>query len=78
MGRESSHHRIYATIHDQHVVHQSTMVETSSMINKVRVKIWFDVDATNIFISLVAIEKCGLVAYEHEEFKQVEIASRIK
>ena len=54
------------------------MIETLGMTNKVKVKILFDFGATNSFISPVALEKCGLVAYEHDDFKQVEMASRIK
>jgi len=48
------------------------------MINHIKVKILFDSSATNRFISPYALEKCGLVAYEHDEFKQVEMASREK
>lgn len=76
MGRASSHHRIYAAVDNQQVENQSIMVETSGMINKVKVKILFDSCATDSFISLIAIEKCGLEAYEHDDFKQVEMASR--
>jgi uncharacterized protein YqfA (UPF0365 family) len=35
----------------------------------------FDYGATNSFISPSALEKSGLVAYEHDDFKQVEMAS---
>ena len=78
MGGAGSHHRIYAAVDNQQVEHQSPVVETSGMINKVKVKILFDSGATDSFISPVALEKCGLVAYEHDDFKQVEMASRIK
>lgn len=54
------------------------MVETSGMKNKVKVKILFGSVATNSFISPVALEKCGLAAYEHNDLKQVEMASGIK
>ena len=54
------------------------MVETLGMINHVKVKILLDYGATDSFISPVALEKCGLAAYEHDEFKQVEMDSRIK
>ena len=39
MGRAGSHHRIYAVVDNQQVEHQFAMVETSAMINKVKVKI---------------------------------------
>ena len=78
MGRAGSHHRIYAAVDNQQVEHQSVMVETSGMINKVKIKILFDSGATESFISPVALEKCGLAAYEHDDFKQVEMASGVK
>jgi hypothetical protein len=75
MGRASSSHQIYAAVNNRHAEHQSTMVELSGMLNHVNVKILFDSSATNSFISPCALEKCGLVAYEHDDFKQVEMAS---
>eukprot|EP00253_Pinus_taeda_P023915 PITA_23915 len=78
MGGAGSHHRIYAAVDNQRVEHQYAMVETSSMINKVKVKTLFNYGATDSFISLVALDKCGLAAYEHNEFKQVDMASGIK
>jgi len=78
MGGICSHHGICAAVDNQQVERQSGMVETSGMINKVKVKILFDSSATNSFMSLVALEKCGLVAYEHDDFKQVEMAAGIK
>ena len=45
------------------------------MLNHINVKILFDYGATDSFISPCALEKCGLEAYEHDEFKQVEMAS---
>eukprot|EP00253_Pinus_taeda_P027890 PITA_27890 len=50
----------------------------SGMINKVKVKILFDLGATYSFISPVALEKYGFAAYEHNDFKQVEMAYGIK
>ena len=44
------------------------------MLNHVNVKILFDSGATDSFISPSTLEKRGLVAYEHDEFKQVEMA----
>ena len=78
MGGAGSHHQIYAAVDNQQFEHQSIMVEISGMINKVKVKILFDSGATDSFISPVALEKCGLAAYEHDDFKQVEMASGIK
>ena len=54
------------------------MVEISGMINNVKVKILFYFGATNSFISPIALEKCELASYEHNYFKQVEMASGIK
>ena len=51
------------------------MVESSSTLNHVNVKILFDFGATDSFISPFALEKRGLVACEHDDFKQVEMAS---
>jgi hypothetical protein len=45
------------------------------MLNHINVKILFDSGATDSFISPSALEKSGLVAYEHDDFKQVEMAS---
>jgi hypothetical protein len=50
------------------------MVWSSSMLIHVNAKILFDYAATNIFISPCALEKCGLAAYEHDDFKQVNMA----
>ena len=48
------------------------------MKNNVKVKTLFDSSSIDNFISLVALEKCGLAAYEHDDFKQVEMASGVK
>jgi hypothetical protein len=74
MGRASSSHRIYATVNSRQAEHQSTVVELSSMLNHVNVKTLFDSDATYSFFSSCALEKCGLAAYDHDDFKQVEMA----
>jgi hypothetical protein len=54
------------------------VVESSGMLNCIIVKILIDSSATDSFISPSALEKSGLVAYEHNVFKQVEMASREK
>jgi hypothetical protein len=48
------------------------------MLNHINIKILFDYGATNSFISPSALEKSGLAAYEHNDFKHVEMASREK
>jgi hypothetical protein len=51
------------------------VVESSGVLNHINDKILFDSGATDSFISPSAIEKSGLVAYEHDDFKQVKMAS---
>jgi hypothetical protein len=75
MGRASGSHQIYATINNRQEEHQSMVVESSGMLNHVNAKILFYSGATDSFISPYSLEKCGLEAYEHNEFKQVEMAS---
>jgi hypothetical protein len=48
------------------------------MLNHVNVKILFDYGATDSFISPSALEQSGLASYKHDDFKQVEMASREK
>jgi hypothetical protein len=75
MGRASSSPQIYAVVNNRQAEHQSMVVELSSTLNHINVKILFDSGVTNSFISPYSLEKCGLAAYEHDEFKQVEMAS---
>jgi hypothetical protein len=75
MGRASSSHHIYAAVNNRQAEHQSTVVESSGTLNHINVKILFDSGATDSFISPSALEKSGLAAYEHDDFKQVEMAS---
>ena len=51
------------------------MVESSGTLNHINVKILFGSGATNSFISPSTLEKSGLAAYNHDDFKQVEMAS---
>jgi hypothetical protein len=51
------------------------VVESSGMLNHINVKILFDSSATDSFISPSALENNGLVAYEQDDFKQVDMAS---
>jgi hypothetical protein len=75
MGRASSSHHIYAAVNNRQDEHQSTVVESSSTLNHINVKILFDYGATDNFISPSVLEKSGLATYEHDEFKQVEMVS---
>jgi hypothetical protein len=51
------------------------VVESSGTLNHFNAKILFDSGATDSFISPSALEKSGLAAYEHDDFKQVEMDS---
>jgi hypothetical protein len=73
MGRASSSHQIYAAVNNRQTEHQSTVVESLGTLNHINVKILFDSSATDSFISPSALEKSGLAAYEHDDFKQVEM-----
>jgi hypothetical protein len=53
--------------------HKSNVVESFGTLNHVNVNILIDYVATDSFISPCSLEKCGLVAYEHDDFKQVEM-----
>jgi hypothetical protein len=75
MGRASGSHQIYAAFNNHQAEQQSTVVESSGTLNHVNVKILFDYGATDSFISPFALEKSGLASYEHDDFKQVEMAS---
>jgi hypothetical protein len=54
------------------------VVESSGTLNHMNVKILFDSGVTDSLISPSALEKSVLAAYEHYDFKQVEMASREK
>jgi hypothetical protein len=75
MGRASSSHQTYAAVNNRQAEHQSTVVESSGMLNHINVKILFDFGVKDSFISPSALEKSGLAAYEHDDFKQVDMAS---
>jgi hypothetical protein len=75
MGRSSSSHQIYATVNNRQAEHQSTVVESSGTLYHINVKILFDSGVTDSFISPSSLEKSGLAAYDHDDFKQVEMAS---
>jgi hypothetical protein len=48
------------------------------MLNHVNVKILFDSGARDSLISPCVLEKCGLEAYENDDFTQEEMDSREK
>jgi hypothetical protein len=54
------------------------VVESSGTLNHINIKILSDSGATDSFISPSALEKSGLASYDHDHFKQVEMASREK
>jgi hypothetical protein len=74
MGRASSSHHIYAAVNNRQAEHQSMVVESSGTLNHINVKILFDYGATDSSISPYALEKSGLAAYKHDDFKQVKMA----
>ena len=79
-GKESisnnqGNHRIHALVNNNQATHQSTVVESSSIINDIKIKILFDTGATDSFISSYALNKCGLAARRQNDFHQVEMAS---
>jgi hypothetical protein len=74
MGRPSRSHHIYAMVNNRQAEHQSMVVESSGTLNHINVKILFHSGVTDSFISPSALEKSGLAAYEHGDFKQVEMA----
>jgi hypothetical protein len=69
MGRASSSHQIYVAVNNFQAEHQSMVVESSGTLNHINVKILFDYGAIDSFISPSALEKSGLAAYEHNDFK---------
>jgi hypothetical protein len=75
MGRASCSHQIYAVVSNCKGKHQSMVVELLCMQNHVNVKKENYYGATDSFISPCALEKYGLGAYEHDDFKQVDMAS---
>jgi len=50
-------------------------VESSGIINDIKLKILFDSGATDSFISSYALNKCGLATHRQNDFHQVEMAS---
>jgi hypothetical protein len=69
MGKEDNNHQIYVAINNHQYEDQSILVGPLGKINNVKIKILFDLGALDSFISPFTLEKCGLIAYEHDEFK---------
>ena len=61
-------------MNNNQVEHQSTMVESSSKINNVKIKILFDYGATDSFISPYALDKSGLAVCKHNNFDLVKMS----
>eukprot|EP00253_Pinus_taeda_P029424 PITA_29424 len=70
-----SNHRIHAVVNHDQAAHQSTVVESSGIINGVKLKILFETSATDSFISSYALNKFGLATRRQNDFHQVEMAS---
>ena len=78
MRSGGSRHQISAAVNNHQAEHQSTVVESSGTVNNVKLRILFDPGATDSFISPYALDKCGLAAYDHDDFSLVEMASGVK
>ena len=78
MNSSGNNNQIHATIHKNQVEHHSTIVESIGKVNNAKLKILFDPGATDNFISPYALDKCGLESYKHDDFKLVEMDSRVK
>lgn len=68
-------HRIHTLVNNDQEAHQSTIVESSCIINGIKLKILFDTGATYSFISSYTLNKCELAARRQNDFKHVEMAS---
>eukprot|EP00253_Pinus_taeda_P029921 PITA_29921 len=75
ISNNRGNHRIHAVVNHDQAAHQSTVVESSGIINGIKLKILFDTGATDSFISSYALNKCGLAARRQNDFHQVEMAS---
>eukprot|EP00253_Pinus_taeda_P029272 PITA_29272 len=76
ISNNRGNHRIHAVVSNDQAAHQSTVVESSGIINGIKLKILFDTGAIDSFISSYALNKCGLAARKQNDFNQVEMASR--
>lgn len=70
ISNNQGNHRIHALVNNDQAAHQSTVVESSAIINGIKLKILFDIGATNSFISSYALNKCGLATRRQNDFKR--------
>ena len=78
MGNSGNTHQIHAAVHNHQAEQQSTVVESTGKVNNVKLKILFYPGATDNFISAYALNNYGVVAYDNDDFEQVEMASGVK
>ena len=78
MSNSDNTHQIHAAVHNHQAEHQSTIVESTGKVNNDKLKILFDPGAIDSFISPYALDKCGLVAYEHDDFKLIKMSLGVK
>ena len=78
MGNSGNTHRIHAAIHNHQKEHQSIVVESTGKVNNVKLKILFYSGATDSFISAYALDNCGLVACDNDDFELVEMGLGVK
>ena len=69
MGNSSNTHQIHAAIHNHQEEHQSIIVESTSKVNNVKLKILFYPSATDNFISSYILNNYGVVAYDNDDFE---------
>ena len=69
MDNYSNTHRIHAAVHNHQEEHQSIIVESTSKVNNVKLKILFYPGATDNFISAYALNNYGVVAYDNDDFE---------
>eukprot|EP00253_Pinus_taeda_P028063 PITA_28063 len=75
ISNNQGNHRIHAVVNNDQAVHQSTVVQSLGIINGIKLKVLFDIGATDSFISSYALNKCGLASRRQNDFNQVEMAS---
>lgn len=62
-------YRIHVVVNNNQAAHQSTVVESSGIINGIKFKMLFDIGATDSFILSYALNKCGLAACKQNNFR---------
>jgi tyrosine-protein phosphatase YwqE len=66
-------HRIHTVVKNYQAEHQSTVLETSSMITDQNYSILIDPGAIEIFISSAVLKRIKVKAVEKDEFRYVEM-----